>query len=120
MAFACSSPAARTGCTANPASVTPPALPWRIRPWSVYAPVLALVAVFLILLTPLRARRERLALSLPLAVVFLALVFQAAGGGGGGGGGGGSTGTPAGAYTITVMGTSGGATHNTPVTLVVN
>ena len=135
--FTCSSPAARTGCTANPGSVTPPgnttvtvttaarsgmppAAPWRMRPWPVYAPLLALVAVFVILLTLVRARRVRLALSLPLAVVVLALVFQAAGCGGGGGGGGGSTGTPAGAYTITVMGTSGGATHNTPVTLVVN
>jgi hypothetical protein len=131
--FTCSSPAARTGCTANPASVTPPgsttvtvttaarsgmppAAPWRMRAWPIYAPLLALVAVLLILLTRVRARRVRLTLSLPLAAVFLVLVFQAAGCSGGGG----STGTPAGTYMITVTGTSGGTTHNTPVTLIVN
>ena len=136
--FTCSSPAARTDCAANPASVTPPgnttvtvttaalssmataarsgmptAAPWRMRPWLVYAPLLALVAVLLILLT--RPRRGRLAFSLPLAAVFLALAA-----GCGGGGGEGSTGTPAGTYTITVTGTSGGTTHNTTVTLMVN
>jgi len=135
--FTCSSPAAHTSCSSNPVSVTPPGsttvtvtttarsgMPpagWsRMRPWQVYVPLIALVAVSLILLTQVRAGRARLALSLPLAVVFLALVFHAAGCGSAGGGAGGSSGTPAGAYRITVTGTSGGTTHNTSVTVIVN
>jgi len=98
----------------------PPAGWSRMRPWQVYVPLIALVAVSLIPLTQVRAGRARLALSLPLAVVFLALVFQAAGCGSAGGGAGGSSGTPAGAYRITVTGTSGGTTHNTSVTVIVN
>jgi hypothetical protein len=134
--FTCSSPAAHTNCTANPASVTPPgnttvtvtttarsgmlsAAAWQMRPGPVYAPM-ALLAALPILLLPMRARRVRLARSLPLATVFLALVFLAAGCGGGGGGRDGATGTPPGTYTITVKGTSGGTTHNATVTVIVN
>jgi hypothetical protein len=131
----CTLTAARTTCTVNPTSVTPgnsttvsvtttargalpPAGPWRLRP--IYVRLLFLVAALFILLTRVRARRLRLALSLPLAAVLLLLLFQAAGCGGGGGGGGGSTGTPAGTYTITVTGSSGGTTHTTTMTLIVN
>ncbi len=60
-------------------------------------------------------QRRRLAFGLTFGLVAVFLAIQIGCGGGGGGGGG----TPAGTYTITVAGQSGGLNHSTNVQLVV-
>jgi len=83
-------------------------------------PILAaLVLLFAALIYFSRTRRQRSFAGATFALVVLFLVFEAAGCGGG------SSppaphGTPAGAYTITVTGTSGGQTNTVNVTLNVN
>jgi Beta-propeller repeat len=75
-----------------------------------------------------RSRRKKLLGFLMIAMVIAALfIMPACGGssnsGGGGGGGGGNTGTPAGAYTVTITGTgtdAGATTQSAQVTLTVN
>ena len=64
-----------------------------------------------------RSDRRRLALGLSFGVLVLGLAL--AGCGGGGGAGRGNVGTPPGASTITITGSSGSFTHSTTVTLVV-
>jgi hypothetical protein len=55
------------------------------------------------------------------ALMVLALAMAACGGGGGSGGGGyHDPGTPAGTYTLTVMGSASGLQHSTTLTLTVN
>ncbi|MDR3676337.1 MAG: choice-of-anchor D domain-containing protein, partial [Acidobacteriota bacterium] len=55
------------------------------------------------------------------ALMVLALAMAACGGGGGSGGGGyHDSGTPAGTYTLTVMGSASGLQHSTTLTLTVN
>jgi trimeric autotransporter adhesin len=87
-------------------------------------------AAFMLFFLAPKQRRNWLAM-LGLLVVFAGLAGMgcggsSSGGGGGGGsnggGGGGNTGTTttAGAYTVTVTGTSGSASHMTTVTLTVN
>lgn len=62
-----------------------------------------------------RTRRRRWTRAALLAATALALSSC-----GGGGGGGSAAGTPAGSYTVTIKASSGGTTHSTTVTLVVN
>jgi hypothetical protein len=68
------------------------------------------------------SRRRKLFGFLMLGLLLTGLLLMPACGGSNSGGGGGSTGTPAGAYTITVTGTSGGATvtGSPALTLTVN
>jgi hypothetical protein len=88
---------------------------------------LVILAVLLLVLLAFAAQtsRHRVILSLPAAGLFLFLVLEV-GGCGGGGGGSGTTGpppivgTPAGAYTVTITGTSGTTTHTATTTLIVN
>jgi photosystem II stability/assembly factor-like uncharacterized protein len=100
-------------------AVAPPApFAWR---WPRFMPVPILVAVVLLFAALIyfsRTKRQRSFAGATFALVVLFLVFEAAGCGGGSGGG--SHGTPAGAYTITVTGASGGQTNSVNVTLAVN
>ncbi len=135
--LSCSLPAANTTCGVSPASqkplnnvtvtvtttaraLLPPVRPGpRIGPWLRTVPLAFVAILLLFLLTHFsRARKLRLACALPLAGILLFLAFQVVGCGGG------SSpppiGTPVGTFTVTVTGTSGGATHTATVSLIVN
>jgi hypothetical protein len=94
-------------------------------PW--YAAGGATLTCFLLFGVPARRRRWQSMLGMVVLLVLVAGGAVACGGGGGGGGGGGSgggggggnSGTTAGAYTITVTGTSGSTTASGIVTLTV-
>jgi pimeloyl-ACP methyl ester carboxylesterase len=94
-------------------------------PW--YAAGGATLTCFLLFGVPARRRRWKSMLGMVVLLVLVAGGAVACGGGGGGGGGGGSgggggggnSGTTAGAYTITVTGTSGSTTASGIVTLTV-
>lgn len=136
--LSCSLPAAATYCTVTPSSVAtgnngtvkvtttaraivpPTGIRRRLDPRLKTLPYLVVAALMLALLSLLaRTQRLRLAFMLPLAALLAFVLLQATGCGG-------SyspppaTGTQAGTYTVTVTGTSGGITHSTTVTLVVN
>jgi hypothetical protein len=64
--------------------------------------------------------RQRLAGALPLVALVLFFLSEAIGCGGGSSGPPPATGTPAGTYAVTAMGTSGTTTHTTTLTLIVN
>jgi hypothetical protein len=135
--LSCSLTAAATSCSVTPSSVAPGssvtvkvtttaraiALPIRFQKrfvrWPKTLPfvLLAMLALALRSLVT-RPRRLRLAFTLPLVVLFFFVVFEAVGCGGRNN----STpsGTQSGTYTVTVTGASGGTTHATTVTLVVN
>jgi hypothetical protein len=75
-------------------------------------------------LVPVRRRSWRNLMIVAALVIFIAGGVAACGGsggstGGGGGGGGGNQGTTSGQYTITITGTSGGATVTNAITLTV-
>jgi subtilase family serine protease len=133
LSFSSTNPVAITGASAGTATLTVyttaatsaalahpkhPGTPW-------YAVGGATLACLLLLGIPARRRSWRRALGmLTLLVVLSSGVFACGGGGGsgGGGGGGGGTGNPgttAGAYTITVTGTSGTITVNGTIALTV-
>ena len=65
-------------------------------------------------------RKRFFGLALLALVLVGLLMLPACGGGSGGGGGGGGNNTQPGTYSITVIGSSGGANHSAPVTLTVN
>jgi len=89
-----------------------PGVPW-------YAAGGSVLACLLFLGMPAHRRRWRSVLGLLMLLVALAGGVLSCGGGGGGGGGGGNPGTTAGAYTITVTGTSGTITQSGTVALTV-
>jgi hypothetical protein len=144
VSISCTLPAASTTCAANPATVAPGAsttinvtttahqlvpptqLPRRFGPWQRLLPVVVLAMLALLLLAIARTRLQRFAAAVPFAGLLILLILQAVGCGGGGGTSGGGSGgsnvdgTQAGAYTVTITGTSGSTTHTANVTLVVN
>jgi hypothetical protein len=103
--------------------VAPPLRPiWRFYLWPQLVPLRLLTLLLaLVLLRLARARRQRLAVELPVAMFASFVALQCMGCGGGGfsmppp-----SIGTPAGTYTVNVTATSGGTTHTTTLTLIVN
>jgi len=144
VSISCTLPAASSMCAANPPTVAPGAsttinvtttahqlvpptqLPRRFGPWQRLLPVVVLAMLALLLLAIARTRRQRFAAAVPFAGLLILLILQAVGCGGGGGTSGGGSGgsnvhgTQAGAYTVTITGTSGSTTHTANVTLVVN
>ncbi len=88
----------------------------RMRMWPLGGGVAA--AALLFFLVPMRRRRISTLLGL---LVLVAMVGFSTGCGGGGSstGGGGSTGTPTGAYSVTVSGTASGVTTIAPITVSV-
>jgi hypothetical protein len=134
LSFGSTTPVSITGTTAATASLTvsttaatSAALAYpksRRPPW--YAAGGAALAALLFFGIPVRRRSWRAVLGMLLLLVALGGGVLACGGGGsggsggGGGGGTGNSGTTAGAYTVTITGTSGGLTQNTTVTVTVN
>lgn len=105
--------AATSSSLANPNG---PGIPW-------YAAGGATLACLLLVCVPTRQRRWRLMLGMFVLLVAMAggvLSCGGGGNGGGGGGGGGNSGTTAGAYTLTVTGTSGTTTETGTVSLTVD
>jgi Pro-kumamolisin, activation domain/Bacterial Ig-like domain (group 3) len=103
--------------------VTPIDTSPRFGPVRMLMPLCFLVVLALVLLMfGARTLRERVVVSVPAAglVLFLALETFGCGGGGGSSGNTRPAGTPAGAYTVTITGTSGTTTHTATTTLVVN
>jgi hypothetical protein len=149
VALSCSGAPSLATCTVSPAAVTPNGavasaftatvtttassmiVPRTVRPgWPpftglrlVYLLVLALASLAILGLFRDAASlyRRGLALTSALAVVLLILAWMAGCGGGGGGGGvQHNSGTPKGSVTVTITGTSGGASHALSLTLTVN
>ena len=127
LSFGATSPVSITGTSAGTATLTisttaptsaalvypkRPGVPW-------YATGGATLACLLLFGIPTRRRSWRTMLGLLALLAFLAGGVLSCGGGGGGGGGGGNPGTTAGAYTITVTGTSGTTTATGTVILTV-
>jgi hypothetical protein len=130
LSFGSTTPVGITGTTAGTAMLTifttaatsaslfhpkRPGLPW-------YATGGATLACLLLFGIPARRRSWRMMLGMLMFLVALTGGVLACGGGGsggGGGGGGGISGTTAGAYTITVTGTSGSTTATGTVILTV-
>ena len=120
--FATGSGTATVTVTTMARGFMPPAWP-RLRFISrpQFLPVLLLTILLSILfLRFARTRRQRLVGVFPLVVLAFFLILQATGCGGGSSGPPPPTGTPAGIYTVTVTGTSGGTTHTTTLKLTVN
>jgi len=138
----CSLPATATTCFVNPNTITGGngtatvsvnttrrglAAPFfgsrrfHFRPHQVPHVLVSLLLVVL-LLGSSHTRYRRLASALSFASLCLILVFQATGCGSGSGSSSSppATGTPAGTYTVTVIGTSGNTTHATTLTLIVS
>ncbi|MGO9275734.1 MAG: protease pro-enzyme activation domain-containing protein [Terriglobia bacterium] len=99
-------------------SLVPPKFVGR-RPPAPPTPVLVALALLLAAwICYLWTRRQRALVGVTLAAVVLLLVLGLAScNGGSSSGGGGSPGTPSGAYTVTVTGTSGTLSHNAQVTV---
>jgi subtilase family serine protease len=108
--------------TISTTAATSGALAYPARPGAGWYPMGgAALACVLLFCIPARRRSWRAMLGM-IALLFILAGGVAAcssGGGGGGGGGGGNPGTTAGAYTITVTGTSGSITETGPVALTV-
>jgi hypothetical protein len=122
-------------CSLNPASISPApggavstlTVSTTARPdsgpiYALWLPVASL-AFMGIVVAPDGSRKHRRLGMLLGCLLLAALAFQPGCGGGSSAGGGGTPGTPAGAYTITLSGTSGSGgsvlTHQTTVTLTV-
>jgi len=123
------------GCSLSPGSVTssgnttltvtttaasselPRTGPFNRPGWFVFGLTVALFCM-LFLIAPVKKGQAKLAFEL-LILALLVAVLAECGGGGGGGGGGGIPGTPAGIYTIGVIGTSGTLSHSATVSVTV-
>jgi hypothetical protein len=130
LSFGSTTPVNITGATAGTATLTVsttaatsaalvypkrPGVPW-------YAAAGATLACIFLFCIPARRRSWRRMLGVLIFLAFLAGGLISCGGGSsssGGGGGGGIAGTTAGAYTITITGTSGATTETATVTLTV-
>jgi hypothetical protein len=127
LSFGSTTPVNITGTTAGTATLTvsttaatSAALAYsksRGLPW--YSAGGAALACLLFFGIPTRRRSWRTLLGMVLLLVALG-GGVACGGGGGGGGGTGNPGTTAGAYTVTVKGTSGSLAQTTTLTVTVN
>jgi subtilase family serine protease len=133
VALSCTSTAPLSQCSASPSSLTqggsatisvstaahsalpPDAIGWRMLP-SARVPLTVLASCALIVAILLfsfvgQKHRRILALYLPLAVVFAALILQSSCSSNG------ATGSSAGTYTVTVMGSNGSTVHTATLTL---
>jgi subtilase family serine protease len=137
--FTCSDPAAKSTCSFNPTSITPPGtttttltvtttaataqlhMPFDHAGRLFYAVLLpGFLGIVLTMRSRKPAARGLRLLSFIVVLGCSTLLLPACGGGGGGGGGGGNPGTPKGQYTITVTATAGTVHHATTVKLTVN